>query len=78
MMEIDPTKRPTSAEILKHPWIVNKHQETVNNMHRANALVKMREFNNERKFRTALFTMISAQAITGKLKLIYLLIFNKL
>lgn len=68
MMEIDPTKRPTSAEILQHPWIVNKHQETVNNMHRANTLVKMREFNNERKFRTALCAMISAQAITDSIK----------
>ena len=30
MLHIDPTRRPTAANILKHPWIVNRHHLPLN------------------------------------------------
>lgn len=30
MLHVDPTKRPTAANILKHSWIVNRHHLPLN------------------------------------------------
>jgi p90 ribosomal S6 kinase len=30
MLHVDPTQRPTAANILKHPWIMNRHRLPLN------------------------------------------------
>lgn len=48
MLQIDPAKRPTCKELLKHPWLCGK---TAYTFEMAGVVAQLRRFNARRKFR---------------------------
>ena len=54
MLTVDVSKRPTSEEVLAHPWITDHMPED----HLAGTLTRMKKFNAKRKFRAAAMACI--------------------
>lgn len=74
MMEVDQSKRLNLGDLLKSSWILDLNK-TPSTLHKASTLVKMKEFNTQRKFRNALCSLISTQNFAGDLKIATFLIF---
>uniref|UniRef100_A0A3B3XZK6 calcium/calmodulin-dependent protein kinase n=1 Tax=Poecilia mexicana TaxID=48701 RepID=A0A3B3XZK6_9TELE len=67
MLTINPAKRITAAEALKHPWI--SHRSTVAScMHRQETVECLKKFNARRKLKGAILTtMLATRNFSGKL-----------
>ena len=61
MLTYDPEKRISGEESLKHPWIMKKAHEDVDNEAALNALTNLRNFNVEQKLQQAAITFIVSQ-----------------
>uniref|UniRef100_A0A8C4DQB6 calcium/calmodulin-dependent protein kinase n=1 Tax=Dicentrarchus labrax TaxID=13489 RepID=A0A8C4DQB6_DICLA len=66
MLTINPSKRITAAEALKHPWI--SHRSTVAScMHRQETVECLKKFNARRKLKGAILTtMLATRNFSGK------------
>uniref|UniRef100_I3KMZ7 calcium/calmodulin-dependent protein kinase n=1 Tax=Oreochromis niloticus TaxID=8128 RepID=I3KMZ7_ORENI len=66
MLTINPAKRITAAEALKHPWI--SHRSTVAScMHRQETVECLKKFNARRKLKGAILTtMLATRNFSGK------------
>ncbi|MGH0147987.1 UNVERIFIED_CONTAM: hypothetical protein FKN15_039429 [Acipenser sinensis] len=66
MLTINPAKRITAAESLKHPWI--SHRSTVAScMHRQETVECLKKFNARRKLKGAILTtMLATRNFSGK------------
>ncbi|CAN2387277.1 Calcium calmodulin-dependent protein kinase [Pristimantis euphronides] len=69
MLTINPSKRITAAEALKHPWI--SHRSTVAScMHRQETVDCLKKFNARRKLKGAILTtMLATRNFSGKGKM---------
>uniref|UniRef100_A0A8D3BR96 calcium/calmodulin-dependent protein kinase n=1 Tax=Scophthalmus maximus TaxID=52904 RepID=A0A8D3BR96_SCOMX len=67
MLTINPAKRITAAEALKHPWI--SHRSTVAScMHRQETVECLKKFNARRKLKGAILTtMLATRNFSGKI-----------
>uniref|UniRef100_A0A674AEL6 calcium/calmodulin-dependent protein kinase n=1 Tax=Salmo trutta TaxID=8032 RepID=A0A674AEL6_SALTR len=66
MLTINPAKRITASEVLKHPWI--SHRSTVAScMHRQETVECLKKFNARRKLKGAILTtMLATRNFSGK------------
>uniref|UniRef100_A0A673LRP5 calcium/calmodulin-dependent protein kinase n=1 Tax=Sinocyclocheilus rhinocerous TaxID=307959 RepID=A0A673LRP5_9TELE len=61
MLTINPSKRITAAEALKHPWI--SHRSTVAScMHRQETVECLKKFNARRKLKVSLYTVVRSSS----------------
>uniref|UniRef100_A0A8C1ATX4 calcium/calmodulin-dependent protein kinase n=2 Tax=Cyprinus carpio TaxID=7962 RepID=A0A8C1ATX4_CYPCA len=64
MLTINPSKRITAAEALKHPWI--SHRSTVAScMHRQETVECLKKFNARRKLKVSLYKAVRSSHITN-------------
>ncbi|XP_013920492.1 PREDICTED: calcium/calmodulin-dependent protein kinase type II subunit alpha [Thamnophis sirtalis] len=72
MLTINPSKRITAAEALKHPWI--SHRSTVAScMHRQETVDCLKKFNARRKLKGAILTtMLATRNFSGRLGTLHL------
>uniref|UniRef100_A0A9J8BUE4 calcium/calmodulin-dependent protein kinase n=2 Tax=Cyprinus carpio TaxID=7962 RepID=A0A9J8BUE4_CYPCA len=65
MLTINPSKRITAAEALKHPWI--SHRSTVAScMHRQETVECLKKFNARRKLKVSLYKVVRSSSGRGK------------
>uniref|UniRef100_A0A8C2IF59 calcium/calmodulin-dependent protein kinase n=1 Tax=Cyprinus carpio TaxID=7962 RepID=A0A8C2IF59_CYPCA len=65
MLTINPSKRITAAEALKHPWI--SHRSTVAScMHRQETVECLKKFNARRKLKVSLYKAVRSSSGRGK------------
>ncbi|XP_028838818.1 calcium/calmodulin-dependent protein kinase type II delta 1 chain isoform X2 [Denticeps clupeoides] len=65
MLTINPTKRITAAEALKHPWICQR-STVASMMHRQETVECLKKFNARRKLKGAILTMLATRNFSGK------------
>jgi calcium/calmodulin-dependent protein kinase (CaM kinase) II len=62
MLTINPAKRITATEALKHPWI--SHRDRVaSTMHRQSTIDGLKKFNARRKLKGAILTTVAAKRL---------------
>ncbi|KAH6584050.1 hypothetical protein BASA50_003028 [Batrachochytrium salamandrivorans] len=66
ILQLNPAKRISAAEILQHPWTLNQAMET--SQLNANVLDMMRSYNAERRFRRGIIAVIAAHRFMSALK----------
>jgi calcium/calmodulin-dependent protein kinase I len=64
MLTVDPTKRPSAAELLNHPWI-HKDEGDLKEKDLKGTLAELKRFNGKRKFRAAVDAVLATQRITN-------------
>jgi len=64
MLAIDPKKRITASEALKHPWIADR-QMCASTFHRQETINGLKRFNARRKLKGAILTTVFARRISG-------------
>uniref|UniRef100_A0AAY4ETX9 calcium/calmodulin-dependent protein kinase n=1 Tax=Denticeps clupeoides TaxID=299321 RepID=A0AAY4ETX9_9TELE len=65
MLTINPTKRITAAEALKHPWICQR-STVASMMHRQETVECLKKFNARRKLKGAILTMLATRNFSGR------------
>ncbi|KAJ3126040.1 Serine/threonine-protein kinase 33 [Nowakowskiella sp. JEL0407] len=65
LLKFDPAKRMTAKEILRHPWLTGEDMLTVSN---TTVLDLMRTYNNEKRVRKVILTVIAAIRWTNLVK----------
>ena len=59
MLTVNPAKRITAAEALKHPWICNR-ERVASTLHRQETVDCLKKFNARRKLKGAILTTMLA------------------
>ena len=60
LLEVNPKKRLSAADALKHPWV---HNSNINNTEALSSLLRVKEFSNHSKVREVLYTYILSHII---------------
>mmetsp|Transcript_17209 Transcript_17209/g.25496 ORF Transcript_17209/g.25496 Transcript_17209/m.25496 type:complete len:646 (+) Transcript_17209:101-2038(+) len=68
MLVVDPKMRITAAEALQHPWI-KAHENVLAGTNLGGTLVKLKTFNANRKFKSAINAVVLANRLTNLMKM---------
>ena len=64
LLTLDASKRPSAEEILKHPWLKEMVDSSVDSSVATGALANLKNFRADQKLKQATYTFIAAQLLT--------------